>query len=656
MKVGGYMYLVSESYKEKIEEKFRLLECLIQIDHSQGTLNLTDKDLALGTLIYTEGSQPGEEFTVGGAVASDIKFTIMNKPEYKDVNFMGARVFVNIGLLVKEGMDAHFLQPSQPSKMPGFEEKWEWVPLGRFNIDDVKRLRNTIELKAVDNMINLDLPYSLSKLSYPATLYQIYVNICNVADVQVGTFNFPNMNYVVKERPNDELTLREVLGYVAELSGTFAKVNRNGALELRWYEETDTEIGPANRFNFKPSDDEIKIKGVMYSTEDTTYLAGSEDYAIDLTDNPLVSGEYSTLLNNIFDNVKDTVFTPYTSDWQGNPAIQAGDIIKQIDIDGKEYDTLVTKSVYKYRGRSVLEAKGLPEISRGYKGSTSRRIAQIKRVTEKVVGDQLTTLEQAQLNAMEFLANMLGGHFIEDKENGILYISDNPDIHQANDIWIWGINGYAHYPNGLDGEPDASITADGSIVAMLVAANIITANMVQTGILQSEIGNSFFDLDKGILRISHGGNVYSQMDINGFGKNYGNGMVSYLNDMYVEEFSSKWIYPNPMRITLPLSFKGRNASKIFVIPTTIESEGGEIDARGNIQWINRTTTVKCEISASRVLNSNTGRYDRVLNVNWNATPPYVDIVAYKIIEEYDRWGELNRFYRPIDFFLIVIGQ
>ena len=48
---------------------------------------------------------------------------------------------------------------------------------GIFHIDDVNRQRNTIQIKAIDNMINLDKPYSLSNLSYPATLYQIYVNV-----------------------------------------------------------------------------------------------------------------------------------------------------------------------------------------------------------------------------------------------------------------------------------------------------------------------------------------------------------------------------------------------------------------------------------------------------------------------------------------------
>lgn len=636
------MYPVTQEYRNKIKENNRIFKCQIVINHSQGTLILEDKDLVQGSLLYTEGSQAGEEFTIGSTVASDLSFSIMNKPEYKDINFIGSRVTPTISLLIREGADAHFLQPSQPSRMHGFGELWEDIPLGRFNIDDVKRLRNTIQIKAIDDMINLDKPYSLSQLSYPATLYQIYVNICNVADVQVGTTTFPNMHYVVNERPVGDLTLRDVLGYVAELSGTFAKFNRTGALELKWYTPTNIEIGPQNRFNFKPSDDEVKIKGIMATVGDTTFLAGTDEYAIDLTENPLLQSNHETVLPNIFNNVKDTVFTPYTSDWQGNPAIQAGDMITQIDIDGKVYNTLVTKSTYKYRGRSVLEARGLPEISRGYKGSTDKRIAQIKRVVIEEVGDKLTTLEQAQLNAMELMSNMLGGHLIVDKPNGIFYIADHPDIEQAKNIWKYGVGGFAHYPNGLNSVPDTAVTADGSIVAMLVAANIITANMVQTGILSSEDGNSWFDLDNGILRISHGGNKYSQADINGFGKDVGNGIVNYLNGIDIIEYEATGgnpltSPPPAVTLNLPIHFKGR--SDIEIIPFL------------------KSYWTRLPGGSDDIIYSYLDIILYVQNFYPDRTPyPQVSVRAYTVLENIMRVGDPTFEYYPLSFNLLVVGK
>lgn len=494
------MYPVTELFKGKIKENNRMFKCKIQIQHSQGMLDLSDKDLILGSLSYSEGSQAGEEFTIGGTVASDLSFIIKNKPEYADIDFEGATVIPQVALLLSVGLDTenYFLAAPHPSEFEEGEgqELWEWVPLGVFNIDDPVKLRNTTQIKAIDNMIKFDKPYSLSLLSYPATLYQIYVNACNVCDVNVGTLDFPNKDHIVLERPEGEYTFRDIIGYVAELAGCFVKCNRIGAAEIRWYEETGLTLGPGNRFKFLPKDYQVKIKGIIATVEDAIYLTGTDDYAIDLSDNPLLQGGYETVLPNILNHVKDTVFTPFDSSWQGNPAIMAGDIIKQVDRDGNEYNTLVTNSTYKYRGASALSAKGLPEKARGFKGSTNKKIAQVKRKIEKEIGDKLKTLEQAQLNAMELMGNMLGGHLIEDKINGIIYIADNPDITLATKLWKWGTGGFGYSEDGGVTWKTA-ITADGSIVAMLIAANIITADMVHTGILQSEDGSSWINLNNG---------------------------------------------------------------------------------------------------------------------------------------------------------------
>lgn len=683
------MYPVSLEYQEKIKENNRLLEAKIQIQHSKGVLNLSDKDLVTGTLIYTEGSQAGEEFTIGSTVASDISFTILNKSEYDDINFMGSMVTCSIGLEVKEGIDAHFIQPSQPSKMKRYERKVEYVPLGRFNIDYDPRQRNTIELKAIDNMINLDKPYSLSKLSYPATLYQIYVDICNVADVNIGTTNFINKDYIVNKRPEGDLSLRDVLGYVAELTGSFARMNRNGALELKWYTPTGLILDPSNRFDFKPSDDLVQIKGIMATIEDTTYLSGSEDYAIDLTENPLLQGGHETVLPNIFNKVKDTVFTPYESSWQGNMAVQAGDIITQVDRDGKIYKTLVTNSTYKYRGASKLAAKGLPEISKGYKGSTNRKIAQIKRKIDVEVGDKLTTLEEQILASTELIANMLGGYAVQNED--AFYIADNKDLSKAMKVWKWGLGGFGYSENGIDGPYTTAITADGSIVAMLVAANIITANMVQTGILTSEGGSSWFNLDSGEIniknqlkfsngqlllnsaeaiktlpngtsikggtttidntkiRVNHGStNEYSEMNALGFMRKWPYGQAKYLNDIWVGNYSlasfpSYTSPPPPIIINLPESFRGRGSDvDIFLSFSDIFIRGGmaqDIDFLSFITESSRTIL-------------------RVIDKNFNSSPPTVTVDSY--IDTYwvgreNDWRGEKRYSRA-GFVIIIVGK
>jgi hypothetical protein len=143
----------------------------------------------------------------------------------------------------------------------------------------------------------------------------------------------------------------------------------------------------------------------------------------------------------------------------------------------------------------VLSAKGIPKIAKGFKGSTNKKIANIIRREVKPIHKQLTTLQQAQLQATELIANMLGGYAIQEAD--ALYIADNPDLQLAQKVWKWGLGGFGYSSTGVNGPYTTAITADGSIVAMLVAANIVTANMIQTGVLQSQDGSTWINLDDG---------------------------------------------------------------------------------------------------------------------------------------------------------------
>ena len=514
------MYNTSKLYKGKILENNRVFKLDIRIEHSKGTLKLTDKDIAQNTLVFEDATQSGDEFTVGGTFASNIDFTLVNKSEYENISFTGAKVYVNIGLLVREAIDAHFIQPTQPSKMVDFDDLWEYVPLGEFNIDDVNRLRSTIEIRAIDNMILLDKSYEHSNLAYPATLNEIFLDICQKADVTPGTTSFVNDNYSVPEPPKekDNLSFRNILGYLAEISGSYAKFNREGHLELRWYEETDLVLTPDQRSSFKDKDYEVQITGVVFDTEEefeneegetereeVRYMSGTDEYAINLSDNELLQDDYDTLLPNILNRIDKVKFTPTEGEFNGNPAIESGDIITHEDIDGNIINTVVTHSSYKYRGRHTIKGEGKHNLSRDFK-STDNRIAHIIDRVEENLGDEINNLEQAQLNATELIANTLGGFITEirveadpdyDRFGIGKFVHDAPQLRDSTKIWKWGLGGFGYSDDGGETYTTA-ITKDGSIVA-----NLITANMVQTGVLRGLNNKTVMDLDNGTFRLGN---------------------------------------------------------------------------------------------------------------------------------------------------------
>lgn len=396
----------------------------------------------------------------------------------------------------------------------------------------------------------------------------------------------------------------------------------------------------------------------MADSEDKTYLAGSEDYAIDLTENPLLQGGYETVLRNIFNNVKDTVFTPYTSNWQGNPALQAGDVITQIDRDGKTYNTLVTKSIFKYRGKSTLEAKGLPDISKGYKGSANRKIAQIKRKIEVEVGDRLTTMEEQILASTELIANMLGGYAIQGED--AFYIADNKDLSRAVKVWKWGLGGFGYSENGVNGPYTTAITADGSIVAMLVAANIITADMIQAGMLQSQDGSTWLNLDSGEFNLAKGNiwidkdkvrvyhsadkSQYTDLKFDGIYRKFRYGESKYLMGSYKFRAGSSGYMltspPPPVRVYLPDEFIGRNSDDIEVMLS--EYFGGYAFTIPDFQNIWAITGQRTSMT--------------IENISLGSTP-YVDLNMYHWVITWDgvEGNDTVEYYFGITCNVLVIG-
>lgn len=489
------MFPTSLNYKRAIQEEERVFGIDIRIEHSGGRIDLVDKDIMMDSFVYTDGSQPSDDFTIGGTVASTVEFTLSDKEAYNDINLIGAKVIPTIKMLVLAGIDAHFIQPSQPSKMTDSEDKWEHIPLGQFNIDVVDRQRDVIVVKAMDNMIYLDKPYSKSKLRYPASLKAIYNDICSVGGVSTATSTFPNDDYMVNVRPDKDLTLRNVLGFVAELAGSFSKFDRYGYLKLKWYGEEGITITPDNRMSLQLESEDIGITGIQFTSPDKdsndneiVYVIGTDDYVLDISDNPLIQKNIESVLQKILLQVESISFTPYVSEWQGDPSLDSGDTIIHETIDGQTVNSILTKNIYKYRSVNTIEAKGLPNISRGFESSDNRVVNIINRL-EKEVDYKLTNLEKEQLNATELIVNTLGGH--TTRKDGSVFIHDGLLLEDSTKIWKWGLGGFGYSENGgLTYE--TGITANGSIIA-----NIITANMVQTGVLKSLNDKSLFDLDNG---------------------------------------------------------------------------------------------------------------------------------------------------------------
>jgi len=204
------------------------------------------------------------------------------------------------------------------------------------------------------------------------------------------------------------LSCRDIINWAAQIMASWARINREGEIELvpvyahdpQFIAEaildgdTDTSDGgsfnnystpafdggvfvasdinfttaPQTRYDFSVEGDPVVVTGVKYEGESVMYLAGTDRYALDLSDNKLIhEAGISTLLRSIGEKLIGYTYLPYTVNWIGDPAVQAGDLVEHTDRNGRTYRSVVAESKYSYRGASTLTAGGVAESANKYK-------------------------------------------------------------------------------------------------------------------------------------------------------------------------------------------------------------------------------------------------------------------------------------------------
>lgn len=110
-------------------------------------------------------------------------------------------------------------------------------------------------------------------------------------------------------------------------------------------------------------------------------------------------------------------------------------------------------------------------------------------------------------NATGLITGQTGGYVVIQTASDTgkpyeLLILDAPSIEEAVNVWRWNVGGLGFSSNGYNGPYETAITADGQIVADFITSGTLVANIIKAGVLQSQDGSSYWDLETGevILR------------------------------------------------------------------------------------------------------------------------------------------------------------
>ena len=155
------------------------------------------------------------------------------------------------------------------------------------------------------------------------------------------------------------------------------------------------------------------------------------------------------------------------------------------------YDTLAER----YKSISLGQSKS----------SMITTISEVQSTVDKVestVGRFPKLLQIAIGKATGLITGQSGGYVVihTAEENGQPYellILDAPSIDEAVNVWRWNVGGLGFSHNGYNGPYETAITADGQIVADFITSGSLVANIIKAGVIQSQDGSSYWDLETG---------------------------------------------------------------------------------------------------------------------------------------------------------------
>ena len=332
-----------------------------------GAVGDTDSNgrIAQDGVSFNEFYNPDKDLTIGTAVSSQIGMTLLNTDgALNGFAFGRCKVYLDV------------YDPSAANWLP--------CPMGVYNIElPTKRKVQLVSVSGYDQMQRFeqiaDTWWNGLNWSAGLTLLQIVQSMAAQVGVSVSSNTasaIVNSGLTYTEAPFDciEVTYREVLELIAEATGTVARFDRDGALDLKWFGaaqiggstvaiNTDLignqcfaidlgeyQVGQITQLKVKIAADDVGVTvgtGTnQYVIVNNLFLNGASAAAITAKATPI----YNRLSGL-------AAYTPVSGRFIFDWSIEAGDIIN-ITRDGTTYAMPIFQQLMTWRGGFVISDLG----------------------------------------------------------------------------------------------------------------------------------------------------------------------------------------------------------------------------------------------------------------------------------------------------------
>ena len=401
---------------------------LIEVTAGSKTFTITDADIIQGGLKIDRYCVTNSKIEVGSAVASELSLKLRNYDgKFNDVSFEGAVLNVKIGIHAANTSElgkfilgksvlgfakglGNFILGTGRLGDYSVDTEVYWVPCGLFIVDTPPRKLSTISISALDYMVLFDREVNASGLSFPIHVDALIQKICSICNVTLATdvSVLPNHYFSIGGLPdtNQKLTYRQLLQWCAQLTGTCAFMDGSGRLVLKWYEQTGVTITASERYASDMLENDITITG--FTCDDgkgNTYLSGTADYTLDLSDCGFLTNAYEGVLKELQAARGGFAYRPYSATIKSAPYLFPLDMIRYKDKDGVVHDTIVTNVTLALNCNTAISGAGETVISSSYAQSTSGVTSQqaaTDRVNLEKINQTATQANQTKNDLTQF--------------------------------------------------------------------------------------------------------------------------------------------------------------------------------------------------------------------------------------------------------------
>ena len=494
-------------------------------------LNLVNSDFWNNGVKYTDSISSDSQFDIGSAIINSATLVLNNiHDKFTKYDFTDAKVTLSISV---GGLDK--------------------IQRGVYVVNEAKYNGSIITLNLYDYMCKFDRLYSASTLSYPATFTQILTDACQNCGVTFGSI-FTGGNTSVTSKPTDKnLTFRELISYIAQYVGGYARMSVKGELEIKAYTLSqvnglkdglyggvlsdyttgDTADGGtfnpwntgyvfdshqftvltnanvfANNFSHDFGVDSILITGIEVQVKSDNdvfrYKAGTEGYVLVISDNPLITkSNAQAVANQVYAQIGRYIFHAGTASVLKNPLVEAGDPAIIYDVKNRTYNLIV--SSVEFSSGSAMRIRSSAETPTRQAAARNTQLAKTYTDLQEKIYKEQSLREQQMKNLSDALAAKSGLYETEETTSSgtIYYMHDKPALSDSKVVWKLTSDALGVSTDG--GKTwNAGLQVNGDLITRILSATGIDADWIKTGTISDRSGRNAWNLSTGTADFTFG--------------------------------------------------------------------------------------------------------------------------------------------------------